>query len=267
MKILLNEGVCGVEPGETMFQLRTRCKPDADLLIYNGFPLSADVELSEGDSVQLIKRGEIPGPEDMETLMMARHTPGVHRALKRATVGIAGLGGLGSSCAVALCRMGVGTLVLADFDVVEPSNLNRQQYFVDQVGMYKTDATRANLAKINPYVEVETHCIRLDEASIPIVFGTASVVVEAFDRADMKAMIIRTVLDKMREVAVVAASGVAGFGDGNEVIVTRVTPRLFVIGDNRSEARPGRGLMASRVGIAAHQQANTVVRIILGDDL
>jgi sulfur carrier protein ThiS adenylyltransferase len=201
----------------------------------------------------------------MEALMMARHTPGVHQVLRRATVGIAGLGGLGSSCAWALCRMGVGRLVLADFDVVEPSNLNRQQYFCDQIGMYKTEATKANLARINPYVAVETHCLALDERNIPIVFGAASIVVEAFDRADMKAMIIRSVLEKMADVVVVAASGVAGYGDGNEVVAAQVTPRLFVIGDNRSEARPGRGLMASRVGIAAHQQANTVVRVILGD--
>jgi sulfur carrier protein ThiS adenylyltransferase len=267
MKIFLNEKAWDVEAGETAFRLKERCKPNADLLIYNGYPISGDVVLREEDSVQLIKKGEMPGPEDMEALMMARHTPGVHQALKAATVGIAGLGGLGSSCASALCRMGVGRLILADFDVVEPSNLNRQQYFVDQIGMYKTDATKAGLARVNPYVEVETHCVVLDKASIPVIFGKASVVVEAFDRADMKAMIIRTVLDKMPGVTVVAASGVAGCGDGNEVVVSRVTPKLYVIGDHKSEARPGRGLMATRVGIAAHQQANTVVRIILGEEL
>jgi sulfur carrier protein ThiS adenylyltransferase len=266
MKIFLNEKAWDVESGETVFRLKERCKPNADLLIYNGYPISGDVVLREEDSVQLIKKGEMPGPADMEALMMARHTPGVHQALKEATVGIAGLGGLGSSCASALCRMGVGRLILADFDVVEPSNLNRQQYFVDQIGMYKTDATKATLARVNPYVEVETHCVVLDEASIPVIFGKASVVVEAFDRADMKAMIIRTVLDKMPGVTVVAASGVAGCGDGNEVLVSRVTPELYVIGDHKSEARPGRGLMATRVGIAAHQQANTVVRIIVGEE-
>ena len=66
--------------------------------------------------------------------MAARHTPGVHARLKRASVGIAGVGGLGSAVAVALARVGVGRLVIADFDVVEPSNLNRQQYFIDQIG-------------------------------------------------------------------------------------------------------------------------------------
>ncbi len=265
MKVRVNERNIDLDEGLTLFQLKERVKPEADLVIYNGFPVSIDLDLRDGDTVQLIRRGEAPSPEEMEGLMLSRHTPGVHGALKKTTVGIAGLGGLGSSCAAALCRMGLGKLVLVDFDVVEPSNLNRQQYFVDQIGMYKTEATRQNLLRINPYVEVETHCLMLDEANVPQVFEGASIVVEAFDRADMKAMIIRTVLSVMPDVSVVAASGVAGYGDGNEIRVMELTRRLFIIGDAKSEARPGMGLMAPRVGIAAHQQANTVVRIILGE--
>jgi sulfur carrier protein ThiS adenylyltransferase len=265
MKLRINEKNLDADEGLTLFQVREQIKPDADLIIYNGFPASADIELEEGDSVQLIRKGVMPGPEEMEALMIARHTPGVHEALKKATVGIAGLGGLGSSCAVALCRMGVGRLILADFDVVEPSNLNRQQYFVDQIGMFKTEATRLNLERINPYVAIETHRVMLDETNIPRVFEGASIVVEAFDRAEMKAMIIKTVMSEMADVYVVAASGVAGYGDGNEVKAMELTKRLFIIGDAKSEARPGMGLMAPRVGIAAHQQANTVVRIILGE--
>jgi sulfur carrier protein ThiS adenylyltransferase len=265
VRIRVNEKSIDLDEGLTLFRLKELRKPEADLVIYNGFPVSADLKLKDGDTVQLIRKGETPSPEEMEGLMSARHTPGVHEALKKATVGIAGLGGLGSSCAVALCRMGLGRLILADFDVVEPSNLNRQQYFVDQIGMRKTEATRQNLLRINPYVRVETHCLTLEESNIPGVFEGASIVVEAFDRADMKAMIIRTVLSSTPDFCVVAASGVAGYGDGNEVTVTELTRRLFIVGDGRSEARPGMGLMAPRVGIAAHQQANTVVRIILGE--
>jgi sulfur carrier protein ThiS adenylyltransferase len=266
MKITVNEKTLNVQTDITLFSLRDSNKPDADIIIYNGFPTRDDKPLTEGDSIQLIKRGAVPGPQEMESLMMARHTPGVHQALKKASVGIAGLGGLGSCCASALCRMGVGKLIVADFDVVEPSNLNRQHYFVDQIGMYKTDATKVNLTRMNPYVNIETHCVTLDESNIPRIFENVNVVIEAFDRSDMKAMIIKTVLGSMAGIPVVAASGVAGYGDGNEIVVTKVTPRLFIIGDNRSEARPGSGLMAARVGIAAHQQANTAVRIILGEE-
>ena len=266
MKILLNEKPQDIRPGETVLGLRDRFKPGADVVVYNGHPIFADLELHEGDSLQFIRKGEIPSPEEMEALITARHTPGVHQVLTRATVGIAGLGGLGSPCAWALCRMGIGKLILADFDIVEPSNLNRQLYFIDQIGMTKTEATEANLKRINPYVEVETHQIVLDESNIPVIFKGASVMIEAFDKAEMKAMMIRTILDKMPDATIVAGSGVAGYGDGNEIVVNRMMPRLYIVGDHKSEARPGSGLMASRVGIAAHQQANTAVRIILGDD-
>ena len=194
------------------------------------------------------------------------HTPGVHSRLKGAVVGIAGVGGLGSAVAVALARVGVGRLVIADFDVVEPSNLNRQQYFVDQLGLFKVDALAANLARINPYVTVEAHSALLGPDNIPAIFDGFAIVVEAFDRADMKAMLVDTVLERMPRATVVAASGLAGFGPNNDIITRRISRRLFLVGDEVSEARPGSGLMAPRVGIAASHQANQVVRIILGED-
>ena len=64
-------------------------------------------------------------------------TPGERTRLAAATVGIAGAGGLGSNCALHLVRSGVGRLVIADFDVVNDSNLNRQFYFRDQIGRKK----------------------------------------------------------------------------------------------------------------------------------
>ncbi|MGB4572405.1 MAG: ThiF family adenylyltransferase, partial [Rectinemataceae bacterium] len=55
----------------------------------------------------------------------------------KARVGIAGAGGLGSNCAAALVRSGIGALVVVDFDVVSEANLDRQFYFHDQVGRPK----------------------------------------------------------------------------------------------------------------------------------
>ena len=198
--------------------------------------------------------------------MAARHTPGVHARLKQAVVGIAGVGGLGSAVAVALARVGIGRLVIADFDVVEPSNLNRQQYFVDQIGLLKVEALAENLKRINPYVKVELHPVMLNPENIPAIFASCSVVVEAFDRAEMKGMLVNTVLSRMPEVTVIAASGLAGYGSNNAIITRRVATRLYLVGDEVSEAVPGSGLMAPRVGIAASHQANQVVRIILGEE-
>jgi sulfur carrier protein ThiS adenylyltransferase len=246
--------------------LTKKHKPDADVLILNGFPASAEAQLKEGDEVFLIRRGEQPGKDELERLMAARHTPGVHARLKAASVGIAGAGGLGSAVAVALARVGVGRLVIADFDVVEPSNLNRQQYFIDQIGQPKVEALAVNLQRINPYVAVEPHPTLLDPTNIPVIFTPCSVVVEAFDRADMKAMLVDTVLGQMAGVTVVAASGLAGYGPNNAITTRKIASRLYLSGDGTSEAQPGNGLMAPRVGIAAGHQANQVIRIILGEE-
>jgi sulfur carrier protein ThiS adenylyltransferase len=266
MRVKVNEDDRQVPEGLTVGGLCSLAKPDADVLICNGFPCSPDRTLREGDEVVLIRRGERPGPEELETLLVARHTPGVHRRLKAAQVGVAGLGGLGSQVAVALARTGVGTLVLADFDVVEPSNLNRQQYFLDQLGEPKTEALTATLRRINPYVRFEQHQVRLDSKNIPQIFGPCQVLVEAFDRADQKAMLVETCLEKLPQTWVVAASGLAGYGPSDTIRTHRIAPRLFVVGDLESEAQPGMGLMAPRVGVAAHAQANAAVRILLGEE-
>jgi sulfur carrier protein ThiS adenylyltransferase len=266
MHIRLNEKLIAIPEGTTLAELAESRKPGADVLILNGFPAPGTSPLADGDTVFLITRGEQPDAEELESLLAARHTPGVHARLKSATVGIAGVGGLGSAVAVALARVGVGRLIIADFDVVEPSNLNRQQYFIDQLGLYKVDALAQNLRRINPYVTVDSHRVLLDQDNIPAIFAPCPVVVEAFDRADMKAMLVDTLLGGMQGVTVVAASGLAGYGPNNDIVTRRVSSRLFLVGDTVSEARPGSGLMAPRVGIAASHQANQVLRILLGEE-
>ena len=265
MQIKLNEKTILVEQGITLAELARYHKPDSDVLILNGFASAVDILLREGDEIFLIKRGEQPSQDDLEYLMAARHTPGVHSRLKAATVGIAGAGGLGSTVAAALARIGVGRLIIADFDVVEPSNLNRQQYFVDQIGQYKVEALTENLRRINPYIAVEPHKQLLSPDNIPVIFNSCSIVVEAFDRPEMKAMLVETLLCSNPETIVVAASGLAGYGPGNNIITRRVSKRLFLVGDEVSETMPGAGLMAPRVSIVAGHQANQVLRIILGE--
>lgn len=266
IKIKLNEREVHLGSPTTIFQLRDKFKPDADIIIYNGYSIQSDHFLKNGDEVVLIKRGEKPSKEEFETLMMARHTPGIHEKIKNSTVGIAGLGGLGSTVAVALTRVGIGKLILVDFDIVEPSNLNRQQYFYDQIGMPKVYALRETLLKINPYLTIEVHNEKIDRNNVERIFEDADVIVEAFDRAEEKAMLINAISEKLPEKYIVAASGVAGYGDNNEIKTVRFSSKIFITGDQKTEARPGVGLMAPRVGIAAHHQANTVLRIILGEE-
>ena len=263
MNIKLNERPVETADGTTLFGLRDDVKPKADVVILNGAAMNADAPLKNGDEVSLITRGEQPSADELEALMASRHTPGVHAKLKAATVGIAGLGGLGSAIAVALARVGVGKLIVADFDVVEPSNLNRQQYFVDQIGLLKTDAMVSNLRKINPYVQVEAHALKLTPENVFPMFGTVDVMIEAFDRADQKAMLLQAFTAQKPDVPFIGASGMAGFGPEETIGVKKMGRNIYIVGDLETGARPGCGLMAPRVGIAAHMQANLALRLIV----
>jgi sulfur carrier protein ThiS adenylyltransferase len=266
IQIKVNEKEVSVSTPSTLHQVKNQFKPNADVIIYNGFPPTSDCSLKQGDEIVLIHKGEAPSQEELECLMMARHTPGIHQKVKRAVVGIAGLGGLGSAIAIALARIGVGKLILVDFDVVEPSNLNRQQYFIHQIGMPKVEALQENISNINPYVKVHFYREMLDRNNAERIFKEATVVVEAFDRAEEKAMLINVISEKMPDKYIVAASGVAGYGDGNEIKTVRFSSKIFIVGDQKTAAQPGVGLMAPRVGIAAHHQANAVLRILLGEE-
>jgi sulfur carrier protein ThiS adenylyltransferase len=263
MEIFVNEQSQSVSEGMMVGKLRDEKKPRADVIIVNGYPCGDDYVLLEGDHVILIAKGEIPAREELEALMSARHSPGVHEHMKTAVVGVAGLGGLGSSVSIALARMGIGTLIIADHDIVEPSNLNRQQYFIDQIGMAKTDAMKKIMARVNPYVQVDAHRIVLTKQNIPEIFEKADIIVECFDRAEEKTMILETVAEFLPEVYVIGASGLAGYGDSNSIQTQRIGERIFVIGDMERAAGPGQGLMAPRVGIAAHHQANLVVSLLI----
>ena len=259
----VNERRVDYQKGMRVADLAHIYKPGADLFIVNGYPVPDNTPLYDDDVCCLIKRGEVPAAEEMQYLLVARHTPGVHELVKRATVGIMGLGGLGSPVAVALARIGVGRLILADFDVVEPSNLNRQQYFVEQIGLRKTVALKENITRINPYVRVELVDDRLTEENIPLYFKEADVLAECFDDPVMKACALRAFRMRMAALGYVGASGMAGYGDNNTIATREIFPQVFLVGDGMSESGPGQGLMAPRVGIVAHHQANQIVRIIL----
>lgn len=178
-------------------------------------------------------------------------------------MGIAGAGGLGSNVAAALVRAGVGRVVIADFDVVQESNLDRQFYFLDQVGRAKVAALRENLLRIDPACRVEAHELRLDPDAAERIFRDCDLVVEAFDAADAKAMLLETLLARLPGKPLVAASGLAGWGRSDDMEIQRLS-NLVVVGDQRTAASPEAPPMAPRVLIAAGMEANEALEILLG---
>jgi len=265
LNIFLNENSLTVDEGITAYEIKNQVKKDADVVILNGFLIKEDIILKANDRLTLIKKGVIPNREELEALLIARHTPGVFQKVKKARVGIAGLGGLGSNVAISLARTGVGKLLLVDFDVVEPSNLNRQQYFISDIGRYKIDALKEIISHINPFIEIETKKMFLDDSNIEDCFKDVDIIVEAFDSPECKANLVNTILSKCPDKYIVAASGMAGYFSSNTIKTKKMMGNLYLVGDEVSAAQPGCGLMAPRVSIAANHQANTVLRLILGE--
>lgn len=180
-------------------------------------------------------------------------------------VAIIGCGGLGSNAAVMLVRAGVGHLVLIDFDVVSESNLNRQAFFADQIGMLKTEALAVNLRRIRPAVELTLVSERLTAATLADAVAGADVAIEAVDAADTKATITAVFMDRLPQMPLVTASGLAGCSSANTIVTERLANRLYLVGDLTSDVSAGLPLYATRVMVAAAAQAHMALRLLLGE--
>ena len=204
----------------------------------------------------------IPTKEEWIKALTERHGEELQKAFSTDVVAVCGLGGLGSNIAIHLARAGVGKLILIDFDRVDITNLHRQQYKADQIGMYKTDALADNLREIAPYIELELHTERITEDNAVTLLSDADIICEAFDDAECKAMLTNTILSELPDKYLVAASGMAGMGVTNSIKTRRITSRFYLCGDETSEVSDGIGLVASRVALCAAHQAHTVLRIL-----
>ena len=207
-----------------------------------------------------------PDRETFHAALVTRHGAERQAKFDAARVAVCGLGGLGSNIAVALARAGVGHLHLVDFDVVEPTNLNRQQYAAAQVGLPKAEALRSNIAAINPYCVVAAETARITRENLADLLKDDDIVCEAFDGAEQKAMLVSGVMEAFPEKPVVAASGMSGLGSANAIATKRVSRRLYVCGDQTTDAADGLGLYGARVLVCAAHQATMVLRLIDGLD-
>lgn len=197
--------------------------------------------------------------------MNKEKTNKIKKKLKESSVGIAGLGGLGSNAAVALARAGIGRLVLIDYDIIEESNLTRQYYFLDQIGKPKTDALRDNIKKINPSVIIDAYNEKLLKGSMEMRFKDVDVVIEALDSAETKVAFIEEILTKLPDKPIIAASGVSGYGHSDR-ISTKNLGRLFLCYDENARSSDNDILVAPRVAIMANWEANLALEILLGED-
>ena len=203
--------------------------------------------------------------EEKTALQQALHkglTAEQSQRLQAAKVAIVGLGGLGSNVALWLARLGVGQLLLYDFDKVELSNLNRQYYFLEDVGQYKAIALLRHLKAVNPYGNYCSEVVRLTEDNLPELLSEAHIVCEALDKPEAKALLVNGVMESFPDKYLVSASGLAGFASSASMQVRQVTPRFYLCGDSVSDMLQ-LPLCGARVGLCAAQEALTIARIIL----
>jgi sulfur carrier protein ThiS adenylyltransferase len=197
---------------------------------------------------------------DHKSSIFERNVPGSTEMLQKATIGIAGCGGLGSNAAVALARAGVGKLILADPDRVELSNLNRQHYFQSDIGKVKVEALAGHLKAINPDIVLVLHELELTPDNAPEIFGEADLLVEAFDRAESKRWLIETWCRAFPDRPIVCGSGLSGAGNTNTLRV-HSAGCIHFCGDEESDM--SLGLCAARVGTVANMQANVAIELLL----
>jgi len=199
--------------------------------------------------------------KEFEQSLLNYYTKDQLEHIQSVRVGIGGAGGLGSNCAMHLVRSGFRSFVIADFDRVELANLNRQFFFRDQVGWPKVEALKANLLRINPSVEIAGYQERLTASNITRIFSPCDIVVEAFDTAAAKRMIAEACAYSGK--LFVAASGLAGWGKSDDIVVTRVNETFYIVGDGTSAVSARLPPCAPRVAVAAAKEADIVLAWVL----
>ena len=237
----------------------------ADLLLVGGHSRPWQTAVVEGDEALFIDSRKPLTPTLWRMIYDARYGRVLMNKLQAGHVAICGLGGLGSLVALELGRLGVGSLLLIDGDRVDPTNLARQHYTLDQVGQYKTDALAKTLAACAPLTTVRTECTWLNRTNCTSLLSDWPIVCECLDQPETKAILTSTVLSELPEVVLVAASGMAGYGSGNAITTRCLMPRLYLTGDGESAGEDGIGLMAPRVGLCASAQATMVLRLLAGE--
>lgn len=184
------------------------------------------------------------------------------KKIQNVKIGIAGAGGLGSNCAFNLVRSGFLNFKILDFDIVEPSNLNRQFYFYDQIGLPKVEALKVNLTRINPNINVEIQNIKIDSENASKIFVDCDVVVEAFDSVEYKILLVERYYSSGK--LLVSASGLAGFGNSDAILVKKIRANFYIIGDLQTEVSKEKPPLSPRVNVAAAKQADVILEYILG---
>lgn len=192
----------------------------------------------------------------MSKTIFSDNPDGLTAILSKSTAGIAGAGGIGSNVAFSLVRAGLGRIIIADHDKVESGNLNRQQYFINQIGCPKVEALRDNLHLINPAAAIVAHKTRVTSKNAGTIFNNCDILIEAFDDNKQKTMLLESWLSAFPETVIISCSGVAGWGRTDDLKADR-RGNLIIVGDRTTPL--SEGTLSARVSIVASMMANEAI--------
>lgn len=204
--------------------------------------------------------------KEYDAALSSRYDKDTKNKITTAKVAVAGLGGLGSNIAIYLARAGVGHLHLVDFDRVDITNLNRQQYDINDIGTFKTTALSEKIKRFNPFIKITTDNAMVTEENVKDIFSSYPIICEAFDKAENKAMLVNCILSEFRDTKIVSASGMAGLYSPNIIKTRKINDRFYLCGDTKNEIDTNIPLFAPRVALCASHQATTVLQIITGKE-
>jgi molybdopterin-synthase adenylyltransferase len=188
------------------------------------------------------------------------------KKLKDARVLVAGVGGLGCQLSVQLASMGVGFLRLADRDVVEMSNLQRQHlYGIDVVGYPKVEAAEMRLHKVNPFIKIEALPLSVNDRTASKLVEDVDLVVDGLDRITPRIALNRACVE--HSVPYVYGAVITHLGNVS-TIIPRETPCLECWQGSIDEANVPTcatvGVIPPAISVIASVQVHEATRIILG---
>ncbi len=196
----------------------------------------------------------------MMTDIFSRNIAGMTDKLSRSVVAVAGCGGIGSNAAVSLVRAGLGKIIIADMDIIEVSNLNRQYYFTDEIGSKKVFTLKSRLNSINADCETVAYHKELVREDVKTLFGSADILIEAFDKAESKQWLIEEWSSLYPDKPVISGNGLSGYGDF-ESIKIRKMGNIYFCGDGVTTQEIG--LCSARVAIISNMQANLAIELLM----
>lgn len=183
--------------------------------------------------------------------------------IKNTKILIAGAGGVGSNAAMLLVRCGFEKITIIDDDELEPSNLNRQFFFNEQVGTLKVCGLKENLLKINHQATITIIKERLTVDNVNNLIKNQDIILEAFDDIIAKKIIVEAC--HLLAKHIIAVSGIAGIGNSDKIVIRKINNRFYMVGDFESDINLALPPLAPKVMIAAAKQVDIVLELVIGN--